>query len=404
MTARPPKVPVLFTHFGDPWIRGSEQVLLDLLAKLDRTRIEPVAWCNGAEMAARCQALEVPTYRDDFNLPWLDYNNRDFSPRRYLALFRRGRSLLRKHGIRVIHVNSAAPMQWMVPVAWSAGVPLLCHLHIGYLRRSRYVALLHQADLLVGVSRHVVSDLAADGVPAERLRVIYNGIDFERIPPAATDVRAAFGIPADAPVIASIGSLIVRKGHDLLLRALAILPKSGPAPHLIIGGDGEEQGALEALSQSLGLSQQVHFLGYTRDIAAICAAADVFALVSRDEAFPLTLLEAGHFGLPVVATRVGGVGELVVDGETGLLVERGDVAGIAAALTRLLADPGLREGFGAAGRSRVHRLFSATAMAESFMECYASLAEHRPGRIRLSRLTPYARMFRRGPVREGHAR
>ncbi|MBX9698834.1 MAG: glycosyltransferase, partial [Acetobacteraceae bacterium] len=257
-------LPVLFTHFGENWIRGSEQVLLDLLAHLDRDRIAPVVWCNADAMAEACRALGVPTHQSRFEF-YFDYGSPRFAPRRYLGLVRQGRRLVREHGIRVLHANSAAPTQWLVPVAALTGRPLLTHLHIDYLRRSRYALLLHLADRIIGVSRQVVGDFLADGMAPERLGVIYNGIDTARLPPARADLRAALGIPPGALVVASMGSLVPRKGHDLLLRAFAALPASQPPPHLVLGSDGPARPGLQALAAELGIAACTHFLGYTDD-------------------------------------------------------------------------------------------------------------------------------------------
>jgi glycosyltransferase involved in cell wall biosynthesis len=387
-----PPIPVLFTHFGEDWVRGSETVLLDLLTHLDRDRITPVVWCNADAMAEACRALGVPTAQSPFEF-YFDYNRPPFSPGRYLGLVREGMRLVRQHGIRVLHANSAAPTQWLAPVATFTGRPLVAHLHIDYLRRSRYALLLHMADVVVGVSRQVTDDFVADGMPQDRLRVIYNGIDFARIPTARSDLRATLGIPRDALVVASVGSLVRRKGHDLLLRAFAALPATAPAPHLVLGSDGEMRAELEALAQSLGIAERTHFLGYTDDLVAIYEAADIFALATRADAFGLVLAEAGHFGLPVVSTRVGGVPEVIADGETGLLVPPEDVPALTEALGRLTADPALRRQLGAQGRQRVDRMFTVQRMAAEFQDCYAELAEHRPARLRAARFTPYARLL-----------
>ncbi|MFT8245531.1 glycosyltransferase [Roseomonas sp. BN140053] len=388
-------VPVLVVHYGDDWLRGSETVLLDLLGGIDRDRFRPVIWCNGAAFAAACHEAGHLVHRSDFAF-FFDYSSPRFSARRYLALVREGVSLVRRHGIRVIHANSAAPVQWLVPVARLTGRPLLAHLHIGYRRRSRYALLLHAADLIVGVSRHTVAELPADAVAPARLRVVYNGIDPSRLVPPAVALRDTLGIPAGAPVVASVGSLVRRKGHDLLLRAVARLGGANP-PHLIIGGDGEARAELEALAATLGIRGRTHFLGDTRDPAAIYRAADIFALASRAEAFGLVLAEAAHGGLPVVATRVGGIPEAVLDGETGLLVAPEDVDGLAAALNRLLGDPEERRRLGAAARRRVEAHFTVGRMRAAFEGIYAELATQPPRR---PGWTPYLLLL--GLGRAGH--
>jgi L-malate glycosyltransferase len=391
-------IPVLFTHYGEPWIRGSEQLLLDLLAHLDPARVRPIVWCNQRPMADAARALGLTTYRSDFEV-YFDYLCPRFRLSRYRALMREARDLIRRHQIRVLHSNSAGPCQWLAPVARRLRLPLLAHLHTGYLRRSRYALLLHQASLVVGVSRQVVTPFIEDGIDPEYTRIIYNGIDFSRLrPKASADFRRALGLPNDAVVVTSIGSLIRRKGQDVLLRAFSLLGAARER-HLLVVGDGPEQAQLERLVVELGLKGRVTFLGYSNDIGQICSASDVLALASRMESFGLVLAEAGYFGLPVVASAVGGIPEVVEDGVTGLLVPPEDPAALAAALARLIDDRDYRIRLGRAGRERVEVLFSVERMAENFHQAYERL--NRMPRRRLgwlaaaTTLKPYLRLFHR---------
>jgi glycosyltransferase involved in cell wall biosynthesis len=367
-------LPILFTHFGDQWIRGSETLLLDLLAKLDLARVRPVVWCNGAAMADACRAAGFATHRTDFTY-YFDAASPPFSVRDFAALVREGKALARQYGIRVLHANSAAPTQWLLPVARALQLPLLAHLHIDYLRRSRFALLLHQADLIVGVSRQVVEDLIRDGVPEARIAVIYNGIDWGRITAhPATDLRPSLGIPEDTVVFGSVGSLIRRKGHDVLLAAMSRVSGRTP-PHLIIASDGPERNSLQRLASSLGIADRTHFLGYHDPIADLYNSCDVMALASRTEAFGLVLAEAGYFARPAVATRVGGIPEVVLDGETGLLVPPDDVPALASALSRISEDGSLRTQLGLAAQVRAQQAFSAERMAKQFHAEYDRLAQ-----------------------------
>ncbi|MBY0336076.1 MAG: glycosyltransferase family 4 protein [Acetobacteraceae bacterium] len=376
---------VLFVHYGEDWLRGSEILLLDLMRNLDPGRVRPVVWCNAPAMERACREAGLPVERDDFVF-YLDHGSPAPDPWRWAKLVAKGRNLIRRHGAAVVHANSAAPAQWMVPAARLARRPLLLHLHIAYLRRGRYVLLQHQADLAVGVSGQVLEGLRADGMDPARLRVIPNGIDPARLRPSGGDVRVECGIAPDAPVIATIGSLIPRKGHDVLLRALVQLP----GVTLLVGGEGPQRAELEALAAAFGVAERVRFLGQVDDVAKVIQAADIFALASRHESFGLVLAEAGWFGRPVVAARSGGIAEVVAEGETGLLVPRDDPAALAAALGRLLADPAMRARMGEAGRARVEQRFTVGRMADGFEAAYAELAEG--PRRRAAAWRPYLRM------------
>jgi glycosyltransferase involved in cell wall biosynthesis len=387
---------VLFAHFGEDWIRGSETVLLDLLRALNKDVVSPTIWCNGFAMADAVREAGFPVVRGDM-VCYSDYGYPRFDLAGYRRMIAAGRALCREHRIQVLHANGAAPVQWLVPVGLSERLPILAHLHIDYLRRSRYVNLLHAATLAVGVSAQVTEGLIEDRMAADRVRVIYNGIDISRFSVAPAGLRNDLGIPADAMVVATAGSLIARKGHDILLRAFRALPDGDPKPHLLIAGEGPEQAALLSLADSLGLADRVHFLGHVQDIARVYTTADIFALASRGDALCLALVEAGHFGLASVSTKVGGIPEAIADEKTGILVPPDDPSAFSHALGRLIGDPSLRAEMGEAARQRVARLFAVERMARSFEEAYLTLAaipaSELGGSQVLRRLRPYARLL-----------
>ncbi|MCW8309394.1 glycosyltransferase family 4 protein [Acidiphilium sp. PA] len=366
-------IKVLFTHYGDPWFRGSEQILLDLMTNLDPARIQPILWCNGKLMEDAGRRAGITTYRTDFEY-YFDYSSPRFSPRRYLSFVREGISLVRRHDVKVIHANSAAPNQWLLPVARTTRRPLLAHLHIDYLRRGRYVCLLHQSTLVVGVSRQVITNFLTDGMPVSRTHVIYNGIDTSRLRSSgAPALRQVLGLPEDAIVLSTAGSLISRKGHDVLIRATSMLDP-GSEVHLLIVGDGPERETLERLAAEIGLQARVHFLGYRPDMPLIYEATDVFVLASRKDATPLVLVEAGYFSIPSVATTVGGISEVITDGKTGLLVPPNDPPALAAALQKLIADRSYRKELGQNARARTEQMFLVDQMVNCFQQTYEKLS------------------------------
>jgi glycosyltransferase involved in cell wall biosynthesis len=147
--------------------------------------------------------------------------------------------------------------------------------------------------------------------------------------------------------------------------------------HTVVVGDGPERAQLEALAGQLGLADRVHLAGHQQDVRPWLAALDVLVLSSDWEGMPNALLEAMAAGLPIVATAVGGVPEVVVDGATGLLVPPGDPSALAEAITRLLRDPDLRRTMGQAGRARVERRFSINETVRLTEELYATLLEEK---------------------------
>ena len=370
------RLTILFAHYGENWIRGSERVLLDLMGGLDRKQFRPVLWCNSEVMAAEARALGVQVHVSPMAY-FLDYASPRFSPRMVLRLMSEARRMIRREKVDCVHANSAAPCQWLAPVARSMGVPMLAHLHANYLPRSRYVCLLHLVPLLVGVSRSTLQGLQQDGLPDGRTEVIPNGIDWIRMSGGDhRGFRQELGIAAEDFVILAVGSLIPRKGHDRLIAALQRLPTERNA-HLVLVGEGSDRGRLEALIAELGLTQRVHLLGARSALADMYMEADCFALASHDEAYGLVFAEAGYCGLPTIGMRCGGVPEVVQDGVTGLLVEPGEEAAIVATLAsvmdRLAADPLLRVKLGDAGRARIMRDFDSERMIEAFATIYRRL-------------------------------
>jgi glycosyltransferase involved in cell wall biosynthesis len=202
--------------------------------------------------------------------------------------------------------------------------------------------------------------LAARTCRAERTVVIPNAIDVEGAPQASLD--------GDPPRILTVGRLARPKDPLTLVRALATL---GQRPFsLAFVGDGPDRDELEQEVRALGLGPRVELLGEQHDVPVLLAHTDVFVLSSRSEGAPLSILEAMAAGLPVVASDVGGVGELVVHGETGLLVPPGDPTRLAHALARVVDDRALRTRLGAAGRARARERFDLAALLGAHVELY----------------------------------
>lgn len=226
---------------------------------------------------------------------------------------------------------------------------------------------------VAAISPAVAECLREGGVPASRIELIPSAVDLPAPARERGEVRRAEGASEDACVLLSLAALVRRKGLDVLLEALAQLDEPGEGGHrplLWIAGDGPERADLEARARSLGLASQVRFLGRRDDPADLLAACDVFVLPSRREGLGVAALEAMAAGRPVVASRVGGLGEAVVHEETGLLVTPEDPKTLADALARLLGDAALRDRLGAAGPARVGRAHGPEQMVASYVALY----------------------------------
>lgn len=229
---------------------------------------------------------------------------------------------------------------------------------------------------VIAVSRAAKQLLVASGVPAGRVRVIYNGIEasyFRDEAAAARRLRGEFGIAPSAPVIGIIARLSAEKGHQQLLRMAREVLATHPDTRFLIVGTGPVEAELRAAAAAQGLGEAVVFTGARRDVTALNHVLDVFALPSREEALPLAVLEAMAAGRPVVASNVGGVPEVVVDGATGYLLDRDDHAGFVGAFRRLLDSADLRADLGRRGRQRVGGRFGVSRMVRETLGYYRAL-------------------------------
>jgi glycosyltransferase involved in cell wall biosynthesis len=234
----------------------------------------------------------------------------------------------------------------------------------------RYVdrAFARHARRLVAISDAVRRFLERAGLPREKLVTVHYGLDELPAGPSEVSPEDA-GVPEDAPLAVAVGRLIAQKDHATLLRAFARVRREHPDARLGILGGGPLESETRALADELGLDGAVLLPGRveTRDWLE---RADVFVHTSRWEGFGIVLLEAMLARLPVVATRVSAVPEIVADGDTGLLVEPGDDEGVAAALARLLADPARARALGEAGYERAREEFSVARMTERTLAVY----------------------------------
>jgi glycosyltransferase involved in cell wall biosynthesis len=224
-----------------------------------------------------------------------------------------------------------------------------------------------RARRLVAISNAVRRFLVGAGHPAERIETIHYGLD--RLPDAPSELAPP---PAGPPLLLAVGRLTAQKDHPTLLRAFAEAHRNHPDALLAILGIGPLEEETRALVAELGLEGAVLLPGRL-EIRDWLERADVFVHTSRWEGFGLVLLEAMLAGLPVAATRVSAVPEVVADGETGLLVEPGDVTALSQALDALLGDASLRERLGAAGLERARQRFSVARMADRTIALYGSL-------------------------------
>lgn len=353
----PPKV----LHYLDTEnYAGTEAHVLTLLRSLDQSLHTPALLCRpGTVLQARAQAEGIPCYpagnvtalarllrQERFALIHVHDGN---SKLRAVLAVRRARM-----GTRVVATQHFVQPAYTQRSGWKGWMAGLVH---------RKVNGLVAAHIMV--SRAVLeAALARREVRAAQATVIANGIIVPNM--ACHDgsaKRAELGIPASAPLIATVARLAPEKGLEYLLRAMAALRDRLPRPHLLVIGAGDLRCPLETEAEALGLRASVHFLGFRPDVLDWVAATDLFILPSPAEPFGIALVEAMALGKPTVAVWAGGPLEIVEDEVTGLLVAPADPHALAQAMRCLFDQPALAHAMGQAGRQRAAEQFSAAAMA-----------------------------------------
>lgn len=317
---------------------------------------------------------------------------REMRPIDDVRAFRSIAHLLREQRPSLVHTHLAKAGTIGRIAARRSGTPVLVHTFHGhvlrgyfspavsrtYLEVERRLAL--RTDALVAVSHHVRDELIELGIGSpERWRVIPVGVELETYSDtggARAAARARFDLPTASPLVGIVGRLVPIKDLDTFLRAAARLAASHGDAAFVVAGDGELRSALEARARSL-LGKRVRFLGWVEDLPALYAALDVVVLTSKNEGTPISLIEAGAAGRPVVATRVGGVSEVVDDGATGWLVPRGDEVALAARVAGLLDRPEEAAAFGEAAKALVAERFSSARTVEAHAELYRELLERK---------------------------
>lgn len=270
-----------------------------------------------------------------------------------LALWRLTQ-LLRQERPAIVHTHTSKAGVLGRLAAWAAGVPTIVHTphghvfygHFGRLRSWIFLqlerALSPLTDRLIGLTEAERRDHLERGVGSpERFAVIPSGIDLERFGRARErrETPEWFGCPPGSIVVGSIGWLTDIKGHRVLVDAAAAVTRTCPALHVVIVGSGDQQDALERQARELGISDAVHLLGHREDVERCLAGFDCFVLPSFNEGMGRALVEAMAAGLPVIASRVGGIPALIDDGSNGLLVPAGDSGALADAIGLVIHDP-----------------------------------------------------------------
>ena len=241
-------------------------------------------------------------------------------------------------------------------------------------------ALTPRMDHVIAVSRAIVRKLEEEGRTGAPVSLIYNGVDLSRYtdPDICGTLHGEYPIPIDSPIVGVVARLEPEKGHQTLLDAWPAVIAAVPKAHLLIVGEGSQREPLEAQARALGIESSVTFTGRRDDVPAVTAALDVAVLPSYREAQGLSILEAMALSRPVVASAVGGIPEMIENGQTGLLVPPRDPAALAAGIVRLLTDHPYADTLARAARDQVHDRFCVELMVRAIETIYdESVADER---------------------------
>ena len=356
---------------------GAERLALDIATRLAPSRFRSTLCVSRLVADPTCtdveQALEHMRETGVAFLPLSRRRKIDVLAWRHLAAY------VRREHVDVIHAHMFGSNVWGTVIGRLTHVPIvIAHEHTWSFEGEPLKRLLDReliargSDAFVAVSRadrHKMIEI--ERIPPERIRFIPNGIT-PRAPTPGRDLRAELGV-GSGPLIGAVGALRAQKAYDVLVQAVARLREDHPDLHVLIAGDGPEKARLEALVSKLGLGDIVFLLGRRLDTPDILAALDVAVCASHFEGSPLAVMEYMEAGLPIVATRVGGVPDLIEDGVHGLLVEPGSPVELAQAIEDLLSDRARASALGARARERRRREFDLDVMVRNVEALYEEL-------------------------------
>jgi glycosyltransferase involved in cell wall biosynthesis len=369
---------------GSLRIGGSERQIVELVRGLDKTRYRLSICCmtERGPLAAEVEALGVAVQVFDLYLVYGKFN-----PLSYLLLLRNTWRLVRYFRTLkpdIVHAYLFTAYLFGIICARLAGVPttIASRRSLGYFKDAKpwkqWIENMvnRWTDVVLVNSEAVNADvLARERIDPEKIELVYNGVDVDAFSAEeqVEKTRRELGLAPEALIVGCVANLIHYKGHKEIIEAARQVKGRYPQVRfLFVGRDG---GMLETLKKQVaecGVEREVLFLGSRQDIPALLRLFDIQILASYEEGFSNVILEGMAAGKPIVATDVGGNGEAIVDGATGILIKPRDAAGLAEAIMRLLGDAQLRREMGEAGRARVRQLFSRERLIADMDRLYAN--------------------------------
>lgn len=360
---------------------GGKRVFFSLIKGLDQSLFRPVVTCSPegryAEMLRKAGIALRPLDMDNRYNPWTIHR---------LA------KIMREESVRIVHSQGGGRTNYFAFVAARlAGVPIkvatVANLVEGWkdvhpLRRLCYVTvnrlLERSVDKFICVAHNLCRILVERHcIAPKKIITIPNGIDISAFDcgRSRADILREFGIPENKVLVGFIGRMVWEKGINVFLEAASELCKKRADIHFLLVGDGPLQGDLKQQARDLGIAKTCSFTGFRSDISAVLKVTDIVALPSFVEGLPMVILEAMAAKVPVVASAVGGIPEMIREGKNGFCVPPGDVASLSEKLLFLVNDKDLREKMGKAAKRHVEESFSETTMIRKTRQVYCDLME-----------------------------
>jgi glycosyltransferase involved in cell wall biosynthesis len=267
----------------------------------------------------------------------------------------RVRRAIRESGAEIVHAHTGHAVALAALATVGTGARMVVTRRVDFALRRNWGTRLKfsRAAAVIAISRAVADVLVRGGMDPARIDVVPSGIDLGRVfTPAAPDTLVALGVPAGAPLVVQVAQLVGHKDPLTFVRAFDAARRTVPTAHALLVGDGPLRAAVEHEIERRGLAGALHLTGYRRDADALLAAADVATLSSEEEGLGTVLLDALSMGKPAVATRAGGIPEIIEDGVSGLLAPVHDAEALGAAIARALTDGALRARLADGARAR----------------------------------------------------
>lgn len=366
---------------------GSSTNVIDTVNGLDRNfyKVDLISGLTYDPDQKIHQSLQTKNLKVIF----VDSLRRNINPFYDFLAFIKLFNIIRKGHYDIVHTHSSKAGILGRWAAKLAGVPRIIHTphgHVfyGYFNRwitnlfiliERFTALITDKIITltnIGKQDHVKLKIA----PLKKFKTIYSGIDIEKFKedaPGAKSLREKYQIPAKSFVIGAVARLDEVKGNDYLIKAFAKVLKKHSDICLLLAGDGDQRSVLENFTRELGIEKKVFFIGFSNDVNAVYSLIDIFVLASLNEGMGRVILEAMAFSKPIIATRVGGIPELIEDQTNGLLVPCKNSEYLAEAIMILLADPKLRTQLGIQAKKKVNEKFSLGKMIHDIDHLYRNV-------------------------------